>query len=872
MRRKRHNKQKSRGRKIPRDLSLEQLEKRAYQRVESGHFKTAIADLKELLKREQRAEWLEALATAYTGRAAELASKGMTKEALTIWRNRTEICGKPMNDPGCLELLLANDDLAGTIEWLRRELPGLQQDKKALHTIRCLCAASALGGMQGLVEVWPQDDQLCKDLPAAQRALDAYCSGDDSALDAALNLLPFRSPFREMKSIFKVLLQLPDAQQAAAPLEKICVDSPFYPLALGVRNALTATPGSAAGRLPTNRLLADFTHSLQGWSSETAAAANELAHQQKRHNPVQSMRTLYRHQHAFGEDFAKEAAMRLAIHAEPDCYRVVVAEYFKTFDVMDTFERGRCMALTYESDMDMSNEVVDQWGDALHSVDLMQTDSADDKSLAKALILRRMAEEIWKCMQYRADESLDYLDRSLEFDPEHAESYMLLVQRYRDKKKIKDARRIAARAEARWPEDPRVLVESAHNAIAGGAFHKAAHIARRVLQFDPVNVEIKQLLLDAHIAHARKKIYDDSLKLADKELHQAAEWAASDSSRGRIELLRGISAFKQGDKSSASSLIVSACDLLGVLKGRFMLAIEATSFSLKPAALRRIGGIKKQPGKYLPADIMAVAPHLEAVLINAPEQVIDAAADFIPALKRGARLDYKESELIRLCELWRRHDRFRNKLLEPYAAAGESRWPDLPIFDFFLIEARRSPQRPLSDDDEYEMYDLMEDAKIIGDNRTAALIERVLKESLRLQRMGYQSEADAEPAPAAPRIPEVKQQPVPATRSKPQADPFAAVDQRPVPQQFNLFDDDPFEDHPFSEMSDPPPGMDDFIKGVFANGLPPEFEELIDLFGEEQLRELMKTVLSGEAPPAEFKEFFDDVTPSSGNRKQGEDW
>ena len=863
MRRKRHNKQKRGGHKTPRDLSLEQLEKRALQRVESGHFKISIADLKELLKREQRAEWQDVLATAYAGRAAELASKGMLKEALIIWRNRAEICGKPMSDPGYLELLLANDDLAEATEWLRQELPGLRKDKNALHAVRCLCAARALGGMQGLVEAWPVDDQLRKDLPAAQSAVDAYCRGDDSALDAALKLLPFRSPFRELKSILKVLLQLQDASQtAAAPLEKIAVDSPFYPLALGVLGALTTTSDSAVGKLHANKLLADFSHSLQGWSSETAAAANELAHQQKRANSVQLMRILHKHRQAFGQDFAKEAAMRLAIHAEPDCYRAVVDEYFKTFDIMDTFERGRCMALTYENDMDMSNEVVDQWGDALHSVDLMQTESADDKSLAKALILRRMAEEIWKCMRYRADESIDYLDRSLEFDPDHAESHILLVQRYRDQNRLKDARRVATLAESRWPEDPRVLVESAHNAIAGDAFHKAARIAHNVLQFDPVNVEIKQLLFDAHIAHARKKIYDDTLKLADKELLQAVEWASSDSNRGRIELLRGITAFKQGDKSAASSLIASACERLGVLRGRFMLAIEATSFSLKPAALRRIGSIKKRPGKFQPADVMAVAPDIEAVLVNAPEQVIDAAADFIPILKQGARLDYQESELICLCELWRRHDRFRSKLLEPYAAAGEHRWPDSLIFDFFVIEASRTPNRPLSDDGEDEMYDLLEDARILGDSRTAALIDQVLQESLQLQRLGYQSEAAAEPAPATPRIPEVKQQPVPATRSKPQAEPFAASDLESAPRQFNLFDDDPI-----SEMSAPLPGMDEFIKGVFANGLPPEFEELIGLFGETQLQELMKTVLSGEAPPEEFEEFFDDFEPLSGNRK-----
>lgn len=846
MRRKRHNKHKSRGRKTPHDLSLEQLEKRALQRVESGHFKSAIADLKELLKREQRSAWVDALANAYAGRAAELASKGMLKEALTIWRNRTEICGKPMHDPGYLELLLANDDLAGASEWLQQELPGLRKEKNALHAVRCLCAARALGGMQDLLEAWPADDQLRKDLPAAQSAVDAYCSGDDSALDAALKLLPFRSPFRDLKSIFKALLQLPDASQAAvAPLEKIAVESPFYPLALGVLGVLSTTPESAAGGLHANRLLTEFTQTLQGVKPEAATAANELARQQKRSNPVQLVKMLYKHRLAFGEDFAEEAVSRLVNHTGSDHFRAANDARLETFGVPDVFEQCRLQALLYETDRGAVENILEEWELALSSVDVAQRYTAEDKPLVKALILRRMAEDIWKYMRYRADESLDCLDRSLEFDPEHAESYILLVQRYRSKERLKQARRIASRAEGRWPEDPRVLVESAHNAIAGGAFHKAARIAHRVLQFDPVNVEIKQLLFDAHIAHARKKIYDNSLKLADKELLQAVEWAASDSSRGRIELLRGISAFKQGDKSAASTLIASACDMLGVLRCRFMLAIEATGFSLKLAALMRVGGIKKRPGKFQPADVMAVAPDIEAVLVNAPEQVIDAAADFIPTLKQGARLDYKESELIRLCELWRRHDRFRRKLLKPYAKAGARRWPDLPVFDFFLIEARRSPKRPLAYRDEEEMYDLLGLTMDLGDERTAALINQVLNESRQLRRFSFADGFDDE-VPVAARFP--------------------GVDQEQASRQFNLFDDDPLADEQFeedfsAEGLELPAGMtpDDAVDGIIAMGVPSDIAPMQRMLGEARFRDFLKLMLSGDASDKKLEELFGDV-------------
>src|SRR5258706_13050594 len=64
----------------------------------ASHYKEAIEHFKELLKRERRAVWLDGLAAAYAGRAEQLAAKGMVKEALALWRTRSDACGVALLD------------------------------------------------------------------------------------------------------------------------------------------------------------------------------------------------------------------------------------------------------------------------------------------------------------------------------------------------------------------------------------------------------------------------------------------------------------------------------------------------------------------------------------------------------------------------------------------------------------------------------------------------------------------------------------------------------------------------------------------------------------------------------------------------------
>jgi tetratricopeptide (TPR) repeat protein len=80
----------------PHDMDSAALAARAEAELALSRHKEAIELYKELLKREQRPLWVDGLAACYAGRAPSLAAKGMLKEALVLWRNRQQMCGKPL--------------------------------------------------------------------------------------------------------------------------------------------------------------------------------------------------------------------------------------------------------------------------------------------------------------------------------------------------------------------------------------------------------------------------------------------------------------------------------------------------------------------------------------------------------------------------------------------------------------------------------------------------------------------------------------------------------------------------------------------------------------------------------------------------------
>ncbi len=227
-------------------------------------------------------------------------------------------------------------------------------------------------------------------------------------------------------------------------------------------------------------------------------------------------------------------------------------------------------------------------------------------TLRVALVLRRcdrIADVLGDDDPPSADpEALDtlvagQLEKSLTWDPDDRDTYLRLIGYYRRGKRRKDVRRLLEQARARWPRDMRILKAALDTVIEAGSFKKAAGIAREMLALDSINSGVRERLVEAHLAHARKQFPKGRPDLARKELAQAGEWASGAHARTEIDLVAGLVALIENVETGAPALRDLVGRLGGGLAGHLALALagEAISLSL-PKLFEWVGLGEPTPG------------------------------------------------------------------------------------------------------------------------------------------------------------------------------------------------------------------------------------------------------------------------------------
>ena len=134
---------------------------------------------------------------------------------------------------------------------------------------------------------------------------------------------------------------------------------------------------------------------------------------------------------------------------------------------------------------------------APHHWDAVAEALADEKTpqarLAQAVVLRHLADLAQKHPDAcddpacRTDPVTDYLERSLEADPDHLPATLDLLERYRTADSPKDWHRATDQAAQRFPGNTAILLHAVNAAVARNAYKKAVGFARQVLTLDPIN-------------------------------------------------------------------------------------------------------------------------------------------------------------------------------------------------------------------------------------------------------------------------------------------------------------------------------------------------------------------------------------------------
>ncbi len=683
----------------------------------AARYRDAIELFKDLLKRERRPAWLDSLAAAYAGRAEQLAAKDMVKEALALWRTRAEACQVPLLDGPYVGWLMKT----GQIEHALRLLPSVDKLPAALREqATAQLAPAVLVAADHLLAGLSPESQGHR--AAARTAIAACAQGDPAALEAALQGISFRSPYRDLRPLLKGLTLLAtDPTAAAASLARVPVLGPCRALLQALRVCLMPGTEWLAGLRALDDAGRTLVLDLKGCPLPQRALVLDLMTRSGAGAPAPAelFDLLQRHRRVLPDGAARPLALRLLPHAPQrlDAFRA-------GFGPLAAADQERVLALAAEVKL----RPEDAEGHWLRLVKLLGQSQSPAGQRRAALVLRRLAVEH---SHHSPDGSLcvhalDWLQQSLKLDPSDRDSHLRLLRDARLNGDLKQARLWFDAASQQFPGDALVLQEGVEIALAAGAYKKAAGLAKQVLQADPINPRVRTLVGQSHLAHARKLICAHKLQAAQRELDEAAQWLRSAADRGQLALLRGFAA--EPAETGDSLLRQAVADLGGALVGAFQLLLEAKRVKpgsgFAPQELLRRAAVDAH-GTPDAADVLALAHALHATPQR--ESAVSVALGVLNGmLTRGAaRLQLNEPDHLLLCEALHRHGQL--ELTRRFAAAALARWPGRPVFVYLEAAARFEAAPWTMPQTEWERLDrVFEQARDQGDERTASRLSKLL--------------------------------------------------------------------------------------------------------------------------------------------------
>ncbi|WP_295428907.1 hypothetical protein [uncultured Thiodictyon sp.] len=693
----------------------------------AGRWREATAAFKDLLKIEDRPEWRLELAAAYAGRARELAAKGMPKEALTLWENRALVAPQLPPELDYCALLLRQGKVQAVLDLLAQA--GGRLDGATLTALRSHLAALHLAGETAVAAGLPADDPIRALGLTAAAALDAYCRGDDAALQEALAAIPFRSPYRDLAQVLKALQRAPAAPaEAAALLERVGDDSGFAPLrracalALGPPETLPARLADAGEQ--TRR----FALTLAGWGDERQALWEETRRVGGT-GPQALLRLLQRRRALLGEDWARRQALRLLVPGFPKSAALITEGGGRRLSPDE-----RLLVTAWHAEESPNPwEAIEAWeAYADHLIEAGPGPAGSDAALRVALVLRRVDSHRDILAGVAPSQDPDSPDRdlanalalSLTYDPDDRDTYERLVRYYLRGDRLKDARPLLEQGLKRFPKDLGLLTAAMDAALAGDAFKKAARYAHEILALDPINSGARERLVKAHLAHTRKQVRAARYDLARKELDEAGQWDQDGRRREQRALLAGLLDLIEDESRGRDALRAQFAALGDGLAAALALTLEAVAIGRTAAwALKAAGSGKPQAPTQ--ADLSAFLARLRAHLEGGEGLATELQRLFDKPLSVAAKWPLTLAESEAACDTLRRAGLTLAR--QAFAVAALKRWPHTPVFVLHQFESRRTGRRSHPDRAEMgQLEDAWIRARAAGDERTAHRIEQVI--------------------------------------------------------------------------------------------------------------------------------------------------
>jgi cellulose synthase operon protein C len=452
------------------------LADRGAEALRLGRFKEAMEVFKQLARQDPRPEWAHRLADAYAGRAHALADKGMFKEAAMVLENTLASDGtlrEPVLYLSCLVRQGQQQKARQTALRFVERLPAAEAGRVAELAAALTLAVPARAEVPGAN---PPGGATGAELNhAAQAALTAWLQGKPSDdVDHLLRRIPLRSPFGPLRLILKSLVTPADAAgKARSLLAMVPAGSMFTAARAAAEATLADDPAELLARWSRLRPAQQtFVAETRGLPPTSIALLNQIA-EAERHGPAALFTLLIKPGLPLPADELRTACLSLL---------PTIPEYLKQFDrrfePLSEVERDHILALAAESQENW-RRAQDHWDGVAEALSRQQTPKA---RLSRAVVLRHLAELAQRHPEVHGDPwtdtVADYLERSLEADPDHLPATLALIEQYRKADSLKDWHRATDLAAQRFPGNTAILLHAVDAAVARNAYKKAVGFAR----------------------------------------------------------------------------------------------------------------------------------------------------------------------------------------------------------------------------------------------------------------------------------------------------------------------------------------------------------------------------------------------------------
>ncbi|NOR80451.1 MAG: hypothetical protein GQ529_06400, partial [Methyloprofundus sp.] len=529
-------------------LADHELEAQALSQLTAAKYKEAIRLFKKLLQTADNDEWHQKLAYCYVQRAIDFAAKGMYKEALVLWENHIQHAQPPYAAYDQYIIWLIQTNKLPSIEKNLAELTTEQLDKQ-YPQLAAVLGLLTLTQHPEFQQELPQDSVFIAHFNIVQAALQAYQENDSEKLNATLKLLPYRSAFRDFRTLLNASIAIQEpVEQARSLLAKIPANSPYFQAAKLLLACTKEGSELAEELVQLNHHQCSVIGEIKGLNKKQL---DFIPHYSRQHDnlsdKVQFNLTIQYHS-LVGTELARHFCQAVLAR-----YPAGNKEFNKHFGAANEFEENRIKALNCEQD----NNIYDAeyyWRSCLRY--LNNEDAGDN--LKAALILRRLA-----ARESDAEERTSLLIESLDYDNSDRNSYLKIIEYYSQQQETaKEYKQWLANTLKQFPQDVEVLTQAVKAATRNKTYKKASQYAAKILKFDPLNTFAKQTLFSSHLAHARRLMREKNYHLVEKEITQAEKLNIGKAHHKQLQLMRALHCFASEDKQQGLQRISKELDSL----------------------------------------------------------------------------------------------------------------------------------------------------------------------------------------------------------------------------------------------------------------------------------------------------------------------